>query len=118
MKAILKIIDPKKNLDYEQPFNSAQNITIRQELVPELCKSLKKFHPSVNQVTKWLNCLHKSRRSQLKLKKSEKYISDLRRTHNNNRVHAVSIILVYWFYYLFANLLVFILEFLEKNTSY
>ena len=91
MKAILKTIDPKKNLDYNKPFNSLENITIRRNLIPELRKALNRFRPSVNQLTKWLNSLHKLRRSQLKLKKSEKYNANLRRQHNNNRMQDVSI---------------------------
>lgn len=90
MKAILKTIGPDKNLNYEQPFNSAQNITIRRQLVPELKKSLlPTYCPTVTQLSKWLNSLHKSRRSQLKIKQSGKLGDDHRRTHNNNRIQEV-----------------------------
>jgi hypothetical protein len=90
MKLILKTINSERNLDYEQPFNSTQNIEIRRKLVPELKKTLApNFKPTVSQITKWLNCLHKSRRSQQKLKKSGRISEDQRRTHNNNRIQEV-----------------------------
>ncbi len=90
MKAILKTIDTEKDLNYEQPFNSSQNIEIRRKLISVLKASLiPDFHPTATQLTKWLNSLHKSRRSQLKLKKSGKFGEDQCRTHNNNRVQEV-----------------------------
>lgn len=90
MKTILKTT--KVRLNYEATFNSEENIKIRQQLVPELQKSMKpNYHPSTSQLTRWLNCLHKSRRSQLKLKNSGKSTESSRRIHNNNRVHDVSI---------------------------
>lgn len=90
MKAILKTISPDKNLNYEQPFNSAQNIKIRRQLIPELKNSLfPTYRPTVTQLSKWLNSLHKSRRSQIKIKHSGKIGEDQRRTHNNNRIQEV-----------------------------
>ncbi|CAB4416629.1 unnamed protein product [Rhizophagus irregularis] len=87
MKAILKTLSPDKNLNYEQAFNSAQNITIRRQLIPELKKSLlPTYRPTVTQLSRWLNSLYKSRRSQLKIKQSGKIGEDQRRTHNNNRI--------------------------------
>src|SRR4051812_33586258 len=60
MKLILKTINSERNLDYKQSFNSIQNIEIRHKLVPELKKTLApNFKPTVSQITKWLNCLHK-----------------------------------------------------------
>src|SRR4051812_45556113 len=48
MKLILKTINSERNLDYEQPFNSTQNIEIRCKLVPELKKTLaSNFKPTV-----------------------------------------------------------------------
>ena len=90
MKSILKTT--KIQLNYEETFNSEENVKIRRELILELQKAMKpNFHPSTTQLTKWLNCLHKSRRSQLKLKNSGKS-SDNRRIHTNNRIHDVSMI--------------------------
>ena len=92
MKAILKSIDESKNLDYDDTFNSVKNVNIRRSLILELRKNLSpNFHPSVNQLTNWLKCLHKSRRTQLKLKKAGKTGGDLRRVHLNNRLHDASI---------------------------
>jgi hypothetical protein len=91
MKSILKTT--KIQLNYEETFNSEENIKIRRELISELQKAMKpNYHPSTNQLTKWLNCLHKSRRSQLKLKNSGKSTEGNRRIHNNNRIHDVSMI--------------------------
>ena len=91
MKAILKTIDLKLDLDYDETFTSPKNSKIRHSLVKELQKSLApNFCPSIDQLTKWLSCLHKSRRSQRKLKDSGKISGDRRRTHSNNRVHDVS----------------------------
>ncbi len=61
MKIILKTIDSKWDLDYDETFNSQKNIKIRCSLIPELRKALAlNFHPSINQLMNWLNCLHKS----------------------------------------------------------
>ena len=65
MKSILKNIDPKLDLDYDQTFTSERNTKIRRSLVKELRKDLAlKFRPSVGQLTSWLSCLHKFRRTQ------------------------------------------------------
>ncbi|RHZ88687.1 hypothetical protein Glove_21g310 [Diversispora epigaea] len=54
--------------------------------VPELQKSLApKFRPSVTQLTKWLNSIHKSRRATARMRNSGKLPKDLRRVHANNR---------------------------------
>ena len=90
MKTILKTIDPKLTLDYEKTFNDNYNIRIRCKLIPELRKSLApNYRPSVKQITKWLSSLHKSRRSQLNLKKYGKDGADNRRVHANNRSNDV-----------------------------
>ena len=68
MKAVLKIIDPEKDLNYDQSFNSPKNIEIYRKLILELKKSLNlSFRPSFSQLTMWLNILHKLYRSQRKL---------------------------------------------------
>jgi hypothetical protein len=90
MKTILKTIDPKLKLDYDETFNSTKNIKIRRSLIPELRKSLApNYRPSINQITTWLSSLHKSRRSQMSLKKSGKDTIDSRRVHANNRSNDV-----------------------------
>ena len=91
MKAVLKTVSSKDDLDYDEPFNSEKNVTLRRSLIPELRKSLApNFRPSVDQLTNWLKTLHKSRQTARRIKKSGKGLSELRRTHNNNRVHEVS----------------------------
>ena len=89
MKAVLKTIKPKYHLNYEETFNGPTNIKIRRELVPELMKSFGPYKPSVQQITRWLSSLHKSHRSQVKLKKSGKINEDYRRIHANNRSNDV-----------------------------
>ena len=90
MKTILKTIDPKFKLDYNETFNSSKNIKIRRSLIPELRKSLApNYRPSILQITTWLSSLHKSRRSQMSLKKSGKDAKDSRRVHANNRSNDV-----------------------------
>src|SRR3990170_9034276 len=92
MKVILKTIDSKRDLDYGEMFNSLKNLAIRRSLIPELRKVLApNFRPSANQLTNWLNCLHKSRRSRNKIRQSGKIVAEKRRIHNNNRVQDVSI---------------------------
>ena len=87
MKAILKTIKPINNIDYKETFNSERNIQIRGTLILELQKSMKlHFCPSVSQLTKWLNSLHKSRRTQSKLKSTGKIAKDNCRVHNNSRI--------------------------------
>ena len=91
MKAVLKTVSSKDDLDYDEPFNSEKNAALRRSLIPELRKSLApNFRPSVDQLTNWLKSLHKSRRSARRIKKIGKGPSELRRIHNNNRVHEVS----------------------------
>lgn len=90
MKSILKTLDEKFNLNYNETFNSTKNIKIRRKLIPEIRKSLApNYHPSFNQVTRWLSSLHKSRRSKLNLKISGKNNMDSRRVHANNRLNDV-----------------------------
>jgi hypothetical protein len=90
MKTILKTIDPKLDLNYDETFSSSKNIKIRRKLIPELRKSLApNYRPTNNQITKWLSSLHKSRRSQTILKKTGKDAKDSRRVHANNRSNDV-----------------------------
>ena len=64
MKMILKTIPSNFNLKYDKMFISQANVKIRRKLIPELIKSLKlNFHPSHEQLLKWLILLYKSRRS-------------------------------------------------------
>jgi hypothetical protein len=73
MKSILKDINPKLDLDYDETFTSEKNTKIRRSLVKELRKDLApRFRPSVGQLTSWLSCLHKSRQTQRKIKKDER----------------------------------------------
>ena len=91
MKAVLKTISWKDDLDYDEPFNSEKNAALCHSLIPELRKFLApNFRPSVDQLMNWLKTLHKSRRTARRIKKSGKGLSELRRIHNNNRVHEVS----------------------------
>ena len=77
MKLILKNINLKLDLDYDQTFTSEKNTKICRSLVKELRKDLApRFHPSVGQLTSWLSCLHKSRRTQRKIRKDEKIGKD------------------------------------------
>ncbi|RHZ85843.1 hypothetical protein Glove_59g59 [Diversispora epigaea] len=86
MKTIIKTINSKFSLNYDQTFTSANNCEIRRKLIPELQKSLApKFRPSVTQLTKWLNSIHKSRRATARMRNSGKLPKDLRRVHANNR---------------------------------
>jgi hypothetical protein len=91
MKAILKNVRQADNLDYDDTFNSAKNVEIRGRLINELRKAMKpKYHPSVSQLTRWLSSIHKSRRSQAKLKLSGKILDDHHRIHRNSRLNDVS----------------------------
>lgn len=91
MKAVLKTMPAKRDLDYDETFNSAKNLRIRRSLIPELRKALAPtYNPSTTQLTKWLNCLHKSRRSKNRIRKTGKIVADNRRVHNNNRIQEVS----------------------------
>ncbi|CAB5380267.1 unnamed protein product [Rhizophagus irregularis] len=68
MKSILKTIDETRELDYNETFNSVKNLKICRKLVPELRSALAPCFPASNkQLTKWLGCLHKSRRSHQRL---------------------------------------------------
>ncbi|CAB4434988.1 unnamed protein product [Rhizophagus irregularis] len=88
MKSILKTLNDKYSLNYNETFNSAKNIKIRRKLIPEIRKSLApNYRPSFNQVTRWLSSLHKSRRSKLSLRTSGKESMDNRRVHANNRLN-------------------------------
>ncbi|RHZ71565.1 hypothetical protein Glove_256g41 [Diversispora epigaea] len=78
MKTIIKTINSEFSLNYDQTFTSANNCEIRRKLIPELQKSLApKFRPSVTQLTKWLNSIHKSRRATTQMRNSEKLPKDL-----------------------------------------
>ncbi|GET62731.1 hypothetical protein GLOIN_2v1881963 [Rhizophagus irregularis DAOM 181602=DAOM 197198] len=88
MKSILKTIDETRGLDYNETFNSAKNLKIRRKLVPELRSALAPCFPASNkQLTKWLGCLHKSRRSHQRLMDRGKADKNKHRVHSNNRVH-------------------------------
>ncbi|CAB4434683.1 unnamed protein product [Rhizophagus irregularis] len=91
MKSILKTIDETQGLDYNETFNSAKNLKIRRKLVPELRSALAPCFPASNkQLTKWLGCLHKSRRSYQRLMDRGKVDENKHWMHSNNRVHDVS----------------------------
>ncbi|CAB4430178.1 unnamed protein product [Rhizophagus irregularis] len=88
MKSILKTIDETRGLDYNETFNSAKNLKIRRKLVPELRSALAPYFPASNkQLTKWLGCFHKSRRSHQRLMDRGKADENKHRVHLNNRVH-------------------------------
>ena len=73
MKIILKTIKLRYNLNYEKIFIRSENIKIHYKLISELMKSLElTYKPLVQQMMKWLSSLHKSYRSQAKLKKMRK----------------------------------------------
>ena len=91
MKAILKDINPKLDLDYDETFTSEKNTKIRRSLVKELWKDLAlRFRLLVGQLTSWLSCLHKSRQTQRKIRKDGKIGEDKRRMHANSQVQDVS----------------------------
>ena len=72
MKLILKTIPSRVNLNYDETFTSKTNMEIRRNLVPELIDALKlNFHLTQEQLTKWLNSLHKFRRSRISYEKKE-----------------------------------------------
>jgi hypothetical protein len=55
MKTILKTIDPKCDLVYNETFNSEKNLKIRRSLVAELRKGLApNFRPSIDQITSFV----------------------------------------------------------------
>ncbi|RHZ65082.1 hypothetical protein Glove_319g179 [Diversispora epigaea] len=79
MKRMKKMSELVIRLNYDQTFTSANNCEIRRKLIPELQKSLAlKFRPSVTQLTKWLNSIHKSRRATARMHNSGKFPKDLR----------------------------------------
>jgi hypothetical protein len=83
MKVILKTIPSNLDLKYDETFTSKANIDIRRKLVPELIDALKlNFHPTQDQLTKWLNSLHKSRRSRSNYAKK-----DGRKDLDNQHIH-------------------------------
>ncbi|RHZ69631.1 hypothetical protein Glove_281g20 [Diversispora epigaea] len=85
MKTIIKTINSEFSLNYDQTFTSANNCEIRRKLISELQKLLApKFRPSVTQLTKWLNSIHKSRRATARMRNSGKLPKDLCRVHANN----------------------------------
>jgi hypothetical protein len=88
MKVILKTIPSRFDLNYDETFTSETNMEIRRNLVPELLDALKpNFHPTREQLTKWLNSLHKSRRSRISYGKKEgRKDTDDRRLHANGRM--------------------------------
>ncbi|CAB5383167.1 unnamed protein product [Rhizophagus irregularis] len=88
MKSILKTIDETRGLDYNETFNSVKNLKIHRKLVPELRSAFALYFPALNkQLTKWLGCLHKSRRSHQRLMDRGKADENKHRVHSNNRVH-------------------------------
>lgn len=91
MKAILKTIPSRLDLKYDETFTSETNMEIRRKLVPELIEALKpNFHPTRDQLTKWLNSLHKSRRGRVSYGKKEgRKDTDDRRLHANGRMSDV-----------------------------
>jgi hypothetical protein len=92
MKVILKTITPESDLNYDETFSSPANVEKRRKLIPELIKSLKpNFHPTNEQITKWLMSLHKSRRSRNSYKKKGRIDTDDRRLHANGRLKDVRI---------------------------
>ena len=98
MKSILKTLGKKGGLDYKDTFNSSRNLEIRGQLIPELQESMApNYRPLVGQLTKWLNSLHKLRRTQSKLKTGGKLAQDLRRLHKNNRLNDVLKIISFFF---------------------
>ena len=87
MKAILKTINSKRDLNYGETFNSKKNVKTHHSLILELRKAMAlNFCPSVNQLSNWLKSLHKSQRSKNKIKQSERIVVDKCRVHNNSQV--------------------------------
>jgi hypothetical protein len=77
-------------MNYEEMFNSQSNIEIRRELILELVKALKPNHrASSDQISNWLQSLHRSRRSRNNYKNKGKLDSDNRRLHANGRLNEV-----------------------------
>ena len=88
MKVILKTIPSRLDLNYDETFTSETNMEIRRNLVPELLDALKpNFHSTQEQLTKWLNSLHKFRRSRISYEKKEgRKDTDDWRLHANGRM--------------------------------
>ncbi len=91
MELILKTIPFRVNLNYDKTFTSKMNMEIRRNLVPELIDALKlNFHLTQEQLTKWLNSLHKSRQSRISYEKKEgRKNTDDWRLHANGRMDNV-----------------------------
>uniref|UniRef100_U9UEW4 Uncharacterized protein n=1 Tax=Rhizophagus irregularis (strain DAOM 181602 / DAOM 197198 / MUCL 43194) TaxID=747089 RepID=U9UEW4_RHIID len=88
MKTILKGVNEENGLNYKETFNSLGNLKVRGRLIKELRENMApKYHPSVNQLTKWLDSIHKSRRFQAKLKLTGKIEGDHRRVYCNSRLN-------------------------------
>jgi hypothetical protein len=116
MRTVLKTIDSKRDLDYDDTFTSERNIAVRRSLISELKKALApNYRPSASQLTKWLQCLHKSRRSKNKIRKSDKIVAENRRVHNNNRVQDVSI---YYTIIFLSNCSIYIIDFFFFQIYY
>ncbi|CAG8656136.1 11361_t:CDS:2 [Funneliformis caledonium] len=78
---------PINNIDYNETFNSERNIRILSKLILELQRALRShFRPSVGQLTKWLNSLHKSCCSQSKLKSTRRITKDNHHVYNNGQI--------------------------------
>ena len=61
MKTVMKTINAKWDLDYDETFNSEKNLKVRRSLIPELKRVLApNFRPSASQLMNWLSYLHKS----------------------------------------------------------
>ncbi|CAB5391467.1 unnamed protein product [Rhizophagus irregularis] len=76
------------NDEYDEKKLGAKNLKIRRKLVTELRSALAPYFPASNkQLTKWLGCLHKSRRSHQRLMDRGKADENKHRVHSNNRVH-------------------------------
>jgi hypothetical protein len=73
-----------------------------------------KFKPSVMQLTNWLGSIHKSRRSQAKLRSSGRMNEDNRRIHNNNRLQDVRLKSALSFFY---HMLIFVSFIISEETA-
>src|SRR5215471_3562786 len=90
MKAILKTLLEEFEMDYGEKFTSDVNKEILRDLIPHLVKALKRFRVTYNQVSKWLQALHKHRRVRLLYGERGTLDADNRRLHKNNRVTEVN----------------------------
>ena len=90
MKTILKTIPRKLDMNYEETFNSQSNIEIRRQLIPELVKALKPKHrASSDQISNWLQSLHRSQRSRNNYRNKGQLNSDNCHLHANGRLNEV-----------------------------